>query len=125
MKQETWPGHFRYLREWNGVEGVDSEAALIFHAFMRSLTINLYGDELSLLGKNYLDAYTGLNYLVNRNIREVLKNKNSSWIDNIETKLRIEFLDEIIYTSITNALTTLKAAMVSIIPTGSGVMRIQ
>ena len=100
---------FRYLREWNGVEGVDSEAALIFHAFMRSLTINLYGDELSLLGKNYLDAYTGLNYLVNRNIREVLKNKNSSWIDNIETKLKIESLDEIIYTSIVGAVDELES----------------
>ena len=101
---------FRYLREWNGVEGVDSEAALIFHAFMRSLTINLHGDELSLLGKNYLDAYTGMNYLVNRNIREVLKNKNSSWIDNIETKMRIESLDEIIYTSIANAVDNIESS---------------
>ena len=95
---------FKYLREWNGIETVDSEAALIFHAFMRNLTINLYGDELSLLGENYLDAYTGLKYLVHRNIREILKTRKSSWIDNIESKMKIETLDEILYLSVVDAI---------------------
>ena len=64
---------------------------------MRSLTINLYGDELSLLGDNYLDAYTGLKYLVHRNIRDILKSKKSSWIDNIESKMKIEIKIQIIF----------------------------
>ena len=39
-----------------------------------------------------------------------MKNKNSSWIDNIETKMRIESLDEIIYTSIENAVDNIESS---------------
>ena len=91
---------FDYLREWDGVEGVDSKAALLFHAIMRNFVLNLYEDELSLLGENYLEAYTGLKYLVHRRIREVLKTGKSSWIDDVSTIDKTETINEIIVSSI-------------------------
>tara|TARA_B100000029_G_scaffold43439_2_gene40262 strand:+ start:4863 stop:7262 length:2400 start_codon:yes stop_codon:yes gene_type:complete len=99
---------FQFLNEWDFVEDVDSEAALVFHATLRNLTLNIYGDELSLLGKNYLEAYTGLKYLVHRKLREVLATGESSWIDNITTKDHIETLDEIITRSIIDAVNELE-----------------
>ena len=95
---------FKFIRDWDGIEDVNSEAALVFHAFMRSFTINIYGDELNLLGEKYLNEFLGLKYLVHRNIRDILNNKKSSWIDNIETRMKIESLDEIIYSSFQDAI---------------------
>mgnify|MGYP003387371028 FL=1 len=99
---------YELLKRWDGVEGVDSEAALVFHATMRNLVLNLYGDEMALLGKNYLEAYTGLKYLVHRKLREVLATGQSSWIDNITTPNHIETLNEIIAKSVADAVTELE-----------------
>ena len=91
---------FEFLKVWDGEESVDSEAALLFHAIMRNLVLNIYEDELSLLGDKYMEAYTGLKYLVHRKLREILKTGESSWIDDINTKGKIESIEEIIYQSI-------------------------
>ena len=99
---------YEFLKVWDGVEDVDSEAALIFHATMRNLVLNLYGDELILLGKNYLEAYTGLKYLVHRKIREIFKTGESSWIDNITTPNHVETLNEIIAKSVADAVIELE-----------------
>ena len=99
---------YELLKRWDGVEGVDSEAALVFHATMRNLVLNLYGDEMALLGKNYLEAYTGLKYLVHRKLREVLATGQSSWIDNITTPNHIETLNEIVAKSVADAVTELE-----------------
>jgi len=99
---------YEFLKKWNGVESVDSEAALVFHATMRNLVLNIYGDELALLGDNYLEAYTGLKYLVHRKIREVLKTGESSWIDNITTPNHVETLNEIVTKSVVDAVEELE-----------------
>ena len=99
---------YEFLKAWDGVEDVDSEAALIFHATMRNLVLNLYGDELILLGKNYLEAYTGLKYLVHSKIREIFKTGESSWIDNITTPNHVETLNEIIAKSVADAVIELE-----------------
>ena len=91
---------FEFLKEWDGNETIDSEAALLFHATMRNLVLNIYEDELSLLGKNYMEAYTGLKYLVHRKLREILISGESSWIDNINTKEKIESIEELLYKSV-------------------------
>ena len=99
---------YEFLKKWNGVESVDSEAALVFHATMRNLVLNIYGDELALLGDNYLEAYTGLKYLVHRKLREVLKTGESSWIDNITTPNHVETLNEIVTKSVVDAVEELE-----------------
>ncbi|SVE35169.1 uncharacterized protein METZ01_LOCUS488023, partial [marine metagenome] len=50
------------LKKWEGGEGVDSKEALFFHSIIKELVHNIYGDELSLLGENYLEAFLGLKY---------------------------------------------------------------
>lgn len=100
---------YQFLKEWDFVEDVDSEAALVFHAALRNLTLNIYSDELSLLGDNYLEAYTGLKYLVHRKLREVLATEESSWIDNIKTKNHKETLQEIIRKSMVDAVQELES----------------
>ena len=99
---------FQFLKEWDFVEGVDSEAALIFHATLRNLILNIYGDEFALLGNNYLEAYTGLKYLTHRKLREILSGDKSSWVDNINTPEHKESLNEIIVLSIKNAIQELE-----------------
>ena len=101
---------YEFLKEWDGVEGVDSEATLVFHATLRHLVLNMYGDELALLGENYLEAYTGLKYLVHRKIREVFKTGESSWIDNITTPDHVETLTELIVQSVTDAVSELESS---------------
>ena len=89
-----------FLRSWDCVESKDSEATLIFHSIIKALVKNIYYDELTLLGDNYYDGFAELKYFVHRKLRELIVHKNSSWIDNIETKNKIETLDEILTKSI-------------------------
>ena len=89
-----------FLRSWDCVESKDSEATLIFHSIIKALVKNIYYDELTLLGDNYYDGFAELKYFVHRKLRELIVHKKSSWIDNIETKNKIETLDEILTKSI-------------------------
>ncbi|MBT3502860.1 MAG: penicillin acylase family protein [Candidatus Marinimicrobia bacterium] len=95
---------YQFLRDWDGVEDVNSEAALVYHATMRNLVLNIYGDEMALLGNKYLEAFTGLKYLVHRKLREVLQSGQSSWIDNITTPQKTETLNEILAKSVADAV---------------------
>ena len=95
---------YRFLRNWDGVESVDSEATLVFHSIIRNLVIGIYGDELSLLGQNYIDSFMGLKYLHSRNIREILKTRTSSWIDNIYTKEKYETISDILRDAVINGV---------------------
>ena len=95
---------YAYLKNWDGVESVDSEAALVFHTTIRNLVLGIYGDELALLGKNYIESFMGLKYLHSRNLREVLKTGSSSWIDNIYTKEKFETTHDIIRSAVINGV---------------------
>ena len=89
----------RFLNEWDYVESPESEAALIFHTFLMKVTDNIYGDELNMIGSEYLNVYRDLKYLTNRNLRTILSGNYNSWVDNINTKGKIETIDEIIQIS--------------------------
>ena len=84
------------LKQWDFVEDIDSKGALVFHSILRRLVIEVFGDELNLLGDKYLDAFTSMKYLHNRSLRKILAEKKSSWIDDIRTKNKIESFDEIL-----------------------------
>ena len=96
--------YFNLLKEWNGNEEENSIEALIFHSIVLSLAKNIYGDELSLLGKNYLDSFLGLKYLYTRNLRKTLREGTSSWFDNIETRNIVENNHTIIRKSIIDGI---------------------
>ena len=86
---------YKFLKNWDGVESADSEATLVFHSIIRNFVLGIYGDELGLLGKNYIDSFMSLKYLHSRNIREILK-KSSSWVDNIYTKKKYEIISDVL-----------------------------
>jgi|TARA_Y100000031_G_scaffold142762_1_gene172566 penicillin amidase len=88
------------LKEWDGEESADSKNALFFHSIIKTLAYNIYGDELSLLGDNYLEAFLGLKYLYTRNLRVLLRTGQSSWFDNITTTKNEESMEDIIKLSI-------------------------
>ena len=92
------------LENWDYVEDVESKGALIFHSIMRQLTISLFADELQLIGDNYLKAFTSIKYLHSRNLRKILFEGNSSWIDDITTRDKIETLYDIIKKAIHNGI---------------------
>ena len=94
-----------FLRMWDCVESKDSEATLIFHSIIKELVKNIYYDELTLLGDDYYEGFAELKYFVHRKLRELVVHKNSSWVDNIETKNKIETLDEVLTKSIYDGIT--------------------
>ena len=91
---------FQFLKSWDFVESKDSEATLIFHSVVKNLVKNIYFDELTLLGDNFYYAFSELKYFVHRKLREIFENQESSWIDNINSKSKIESFDEVLYKSI-------------------------
>ena len=99
---------FKFLKEWDYVESVDSEAALIFNVIIKNLVFNLYGDEIALLGESYLQAFSGINYLITRRLREDLEDGRSTWIDDIKTNNKIEKINEIVYSSVVDAINEIK-----------------
>ncbi len=93
------PGHrdiIDIMLRWDGVESPESIGALLFHVFINRLNINIYKDEFDILGDEYLDGYFDLKYIKDRKLREIMKNGDSMWIDDIRTKGKIEKLDELI-----------------------------
>ena len=92
-------GAIDILHAWDGVESENSIGALLFHVFIRNLTINLYKDEFLLLGPEFLDTYLSLKYIKDRKLRELFSYKKSSWIDNVETLNKKETLDDVVMKS--------------------------
>ena len=92
------------LENWNFVESPESKGALVFHSVLRQVVISIFGDELELLGDKFLDAFTSMKYLHNRSLRKILADGNSSWIDNIRTREKIETLEEILKTAFINGV---------------------
>ena len=92
------------LEKWDFVESSNSKAALIFHSVLRQVVISIFADELELLGDKYLDAFTSMKYLHNRSLRKILVDGNSSWIDDIRTRNKIESIEEILKTSFSNGV---------------------
>jgi len=90
----------KFLRNWDHEESIDSEATLIFHSIVNEIINNIYKDELLLLGENYYKAYKGLKYITKRNLRSIIENGYSSWVDNINTKEHVETIVDIIDMSI-------------------------
>ena len=90
----------KFLRNWDHEESIDSEATLIFHSIVNEIINNIYKDELLLLGENYYMAYIGLKYITKRNLRSIIENGYSSWVDNINTKEHVETFIDIIDMSI-------------------------
>ena len=95
---------FAFLKSWDCVEDKDSEAALIFNVIIKNLVFNLYGDEISLLGEEYVEAFLGINYLITRKLREDIRDGKSTWIDDVRTKNKREEIKDVIHASVLDAV---------------------
>ncbi len=93
-----------FLKDWNYVESIDSEGALLFHSISNQIIENIYYDELSLLGDKYFETYVGLKYITKRNLRKILKDNNNKWVDDIRTPYKKETIEDIISKSIKNGI---------------------
>ena len=100
---------YRMLMEWDGIEGKESEGALLFHLFIKNFTENIFADEFNLLGPEYYNEYLSLKYVKDRKIRELIQKGNSSWIDNITTKNKIENIETIVKETVIDMATEIKS----------------
>ena len=72
------------LNGWDGVESLDSSAAVAFHSVYLFLIQNLFQDELSNLGEDTaFDSFYSLKYIRSLAIRRILDGQPSLWIDNV------------------------------------------
>lgn len=95
---------FELLESWDFVESPNSIGALVFHSVLRQVVISIFADELELLGDKYLDAFTSMKYLHSRSLRKILSEGNSSWIDDIKTRDKIETLEQILKRAFINGV---------------------
>jgi penicillin amidase len=95
---------FELLESWDFVESPNSIGALVFHSVLRQVVISVFADELELLGDKYLDAFTSMKYLHSRSLRKILSEGNSSWIDDIKTRDKIETLEQILKRAFINGV---------------------
>ena len=91
------------LSGWDGVESLDSSAAVAFHSVYLNLIQNLFQDELSNLGEDTaFDSFYSLKYIRSLAIRRILDGQSSLWIDNVLTESK-ESLNDIVNQSFHDA----------------------
>ena len=73
------------LKDWDGKETTESQAALAFHLLYLATVENLFEDELRLLGKGSMKTLLSLKYIKSLAVRKAFEEKSSLWIDNIDT----------------------------------------
>jgi len=91
------------LKDWDGKETTESQAALAFHLLYLATVENLFEDELRLLGKGSMKTLLSLKYIKSLAVRKAFEEKSSLWIDNIDTPTRKETLEDIVNQSFKQA----------------------
>jgi penicillin amidase len=71
------------LNGWDGVESLDSNATVVFHAIYIYLVQNLFQDELESFGSDSFDTFYSLKYIRSLAIRSIFDGKATLWIDNV------------------------------------------
>ncbi len=90
------------LRGWDGVESIDSKAAVAFHTIYIHLVQNIFQDELQSFGDESLDTLHSLKYIRTQAIRSIFDGNASLWVDNVNTKNQ-ETLSDIVNQSFDDA----------------------
>jgi penicillin G amidase len=89
---------------WNGEMNPDESIGSVYNVFLIYLLKNTYEDEM---GPEVLHDFFVIQNMPYRSIQLLLKDSNSVWFDNINTKA-VETRDEIIRKSLTEAIEYLK-----------------
>ena len=73
------------LKDWDGVESLDSNGAVAFHAIYIHLVQNIFQDELYSFGDGSFDTFYSLKYIRTQAIRKIFDGKTNLWVDNVLT----------------------------------------
>ena len=92
------------LRAWDGNEESGSGAALVFQVALNKLFHNVYSDEFALLGEPFLEGFLQMPMIPSRNLLWLLQKNSSSWFDDITTPDYVETRDDILLTSLQEAV---------------------
>ena len=90
------------LNGWDGVESIDSDATVVFHAIYIQLVQNLFQDELQSFGNNSFDTFYSLKYIRSLAIRSIFDRNATLWVDNVLTSKK-ETLNDIVNQSFDDA----------------------
>ena len=98
---------YNMLKDWDGVESIDSKATVAFHAIYLNLVKNLFQDELTSFGNESFDTFYSLKYIRSLAIRKIFDGEATLWIDNVLTDKK-ENLNDIVNESFHDAYISLK-----------------
>ena len=98
---------YNMLKDWDGVESIDSKATVAFHAIYLNLVKNLFQDELTSFGNESFDTFYSLKYIRSLAIRKIFDGEATLWIDNVLTDKK-ETLNDIVNESFHDAYISLK-----------------
>ena len=98
---------YNMLKDWDGVESIDSKATVAFHAIYLNLVKNLFQDELTSFGNESFDTFYSLKYIRSLAIRKIFDGEATLWIDNVLTDKK-ETLNDIVNESFHDAYIALK-----------------
>ena len=90
------------LNGWDGVESIDSDATVVFHAIYIQLVQNLFQDELQSFGNDSFDTFYSLKYIRSLAIRSIFDGNATLWVDNVLTSKK-ETLNDIVNQSFDDA----------------------
>ena len=93
---------YNILNGWDGVESIDSDATVVFHAIYIQLIQNLFQDELQSFGDDSFETFYSLKYIRSLAIRSIFDGEATLWVDNVLTSKK-ETLNDIVNQSFDNA----------------------
>ena len=93
---------YNILNGWDGIESIDSDATVVFHAIYIQLVQNLFQDELQSFGSDSFDTFYSLKYIRSLAIRSIFDGNATLWVDNVLTSNK-ETLNDIVNQSFDDA----------------------
>ena len=90
------------LKDWDGVESLDSKGTVAFHAIYIHLVQNIFQDEIQSFGNGSFDTFYSLKYIRTQAIRSIFDGKANLWVDNVKTSNK-ETLNDIVNKSFEDA----------------------
>ena len=93
---------YNILNGWDGIESIDSDATVVFHAIYIQLVQNLFQDELQSFGSDSFDTFYSLKYIRSLAIRSIFDGNATLWVDNVLTSKK-ETLNDIVNQSFDDA----------------------
>lgn len=96
------------LANWDGDESITSDTALLANIILKNLVESIFLDELSLIDDDLYSLFLRNTKLVDSALENVIRNSESSWIDDINTINYTEEIADIVNKAAHNSLIEIK-----------------